>query len=516
MSPNRSLGLAASPALKASAAALLVVALLLRVTPLGREGLWLDEVFGASYVNLKFWEVVVAVLRFDIHPPLYYLQLKAWAVVSSSDAWLMANSVAWSLGALVAGVYGVRRWAGDGAALLAAVLLTVAGSELYYASELRMYTMISCLTIVGWIRADIWAATPDRRNTLWLLAVCGLLSMIHSSVFIPVSSVVLFGLLSCWSRFGLRRFKPMLVLVVGVGALLAPWLLNASMRSLSHTARPSLDAVITTLSGWILGYGSLPLPREVSVVAALAVVLFVIAVLVAGDVKNRLTLLSFVVWPVLMLGVVSLLLRPIWINRAVAYAAPFFMICVALLVHAKVAAWRNAKGRAAVQGLVALLFAALCAVAVGQGLTARKMQYREAAQFLAANNVERLPVHVPVNTTFWAMARYLHGPDWGSLLAVQDPAKVDASDTWARLYARLGPEKLKMLGLTPDRRWIETPSGPLWIGLTELPPDVATRGYWLVGDNRLLDEAGACATGPREGVWRFVGVVVIHCGRSSI
>lgn len=42
-------------------------------------GLWYDEIFGASYVNLNPLDVVVAVMRFDIHPPLYYLQLNAGA-----------------------------------------------------------------------------------------------------------------------------------------------------------------------------------------------------------------------------------------------------------------------------------------------------------------------------------------------------------------------------------------------------------------------------------------------------
>jgi len=125
------------------------LALVLRCRALGVDGLWQDEAFGASFANLNPLKVIVAVLRFDIHPPLYYLQLKLWSLPSVADEWLLANSVAWSMGTLLAATYGVYRLAGPVTALLAAALLAALGSEIYYATELRMYAMISCLTVIG-------------------------------------------------------------------------------------------------------------------------------------------------------------------------------------------------------------------------------------------------------------------------------------------------------------------------------------------------------------------------------
>mgnify|MGYP003337362949 CR=1 FL=1 len=72
-----------------AAAAVLALAVLLRTAALGVDGLWVDEIFGASYVNLGWGELVLAVLRFDIHPPLYYLQLKLWALPAAGDGWLL-------------------------------------------------------------------------------------------------------------------------------------------------------------------------------------------------------------------------------------------------------------------------------------------------------------------------------------------------------------------------------------------------------------------------------------------
>jgi len=33
-------------------------------------GFWLDEIFAASFVNPNLFDLVVAVMRFDVHPPL--------------------------------------------------------------------------------------------------------------------------------------------------------------------------------------------------------------------------------------------------------------------------------------------------------------------------------------------------------------------------------------------------------------------------------------------------------------
>jgi hypothetical protein len=140
------------------------------------------------------------------------------------------------------------------------------------------------------------------------------------------------------------------------------------------------------------------------------------------------------------------------------------------------------------------------------------MQYREAAAFLAHENTAALPIYVPQNVTFWGIARYLQGPEWGSLLEVQDPVRPDESDTWARIYARMGPEWLQRLHLAPRKRQLATPAGTMWIGLSPLPAEVAAKGLWIVGNNNLLKETAPCGTAARQEVRRFTGVVVVKCG----
>jgi len=503
-----------SPAVwKSSALLIISLGLFLRCTALGLDGLWMDEVFSASFANLNPLEIIIAVLRFDIHPPFYYLQLKLWSLPSVSDFWLLANSIAWSLGTLIIAAYGAYRLSGARAALLTAALLAVTGSEIYYATELRMYAMISCLTVIGWIRADIWATQPTRSNAVWLVGILGILAASHSSSFIPVSSVMMYALLNYWQRFGWRSLLRTWGVVASIGVLLAPWLINASMRSISHTNIPSADAVMQTLAGWALGYGTFPIPHSIHLMAALIIVIFTVLAFALGQQQVRMTLFSLVAWPAMLLALASFMIRPIWIDRAVAFCAPFLAISVALFLSARYQTIKNAKASA----WPFICFISLCVLILGvigwsQAASPRKMQYREAANLIKQENHEKLPIHVPVNVAFWGIARYLAGSDWGNLLTIQDAA--DNSETWASIYRRLGTTWLTRLGLVPKTRELNTPYGTMWIGSSPIPDSVTTQGFWLVGDNNLLQNNTACGNARLSDRWKFRGVVVVQCGKA--
>ena len=493
-------------------ATLFAFAILIRCNALGVDGFGMDEVFGASYANLNLLEIVVAVLRFDIHPPLYYLQLGAWSSFSHSDNWLLANSIVWSAGTFVAAAYGLYRLNISGvsiaAATIAAAYIAVLGSEVYYASELRMYAMISFMVVLAWIRSDLWLEEQSVKNTVWLILVLGLLACVHSVAFLPISCVLIY-LISSW-RGSIRSaatFK--LVLIVGVvGLFLLPWLLNASMRSVSHTKIPSVDVVITTFAGWILGYGNFELPDTLKIIAGYLIVAVAAIVMWFGDRKTVRIIFSFVVWPALLLAAMSFLVRPVWIERAVAFCAPFFIISVALFV-CQISVTEPNKRRIYTVFL-ALLFIVLSFMAFAQSGTSRKMQYREAADLIVKENSQHSAIYIPQNVTFWGVTRYISGPRWGSMLDIQDATRPDKSEKWTGIYAKLGPVWLERLHLMPSNRFISSAAGPIWTGWSPLPDSVRSKGVFVVGDNEMT-EGEACGGKRQDGLWKFRGVVVFRC-----
>lgn len=497
----------------ASLAGLCVVLLLalgLRYLAVRTDGLWFDEVFGASYANLNPLDLVVAVMRFDIHPPLYYLQLDAWALPSRSDLWLLFNSVFWSLGSIVVVYLGVAARAGRSAALLAAGLTALLGSEIYFASELRMYAMLGCHVLLLWYCVDQWLLHGRRAHWIAMCLLVLSLSMLHSIAFIAVGSVLCYAVIRCWLAGERGRLKPLLWFIGISGVVLLPWLANAMFRSVSHTRLPSVDNVAQTVGGWLLGYFP-GLTTSQYLVATALVLALVLVLLVFGSAYVRACLFSFVLLPVLVVGVISLVMRPIWLDRTLAFTAPFLAVALAVHLHERlrsdrrVLAWGGA------------LFAGYLVLVAGYGAgwervqASRKMQFREAASHIAQHNTARLDIYVPLNVRFWAMARYLSGPDWGSLMAVQDPVKVDDSDTWRRIYDKLGDTWLQRLHLKGSVRSIDSAHGRLWIGYSPLPDEVVARGYYYVGDNNDRDKPQACPQGRETSRKSFEGVMVFEC-----
>nr|HRL14310.1 glycosyltransferase family 39 protein [Aggregatilineales bacterium] len=59
--------------------AILLLAAVLRIVNLDALPLWIDE--GFSYLAVKSPDLLTALVR-DVHPPLYFVLLKAWAGVT--------------------------------------------------------------------------------------------------------------------------------------------------------------------------------------------------------------------------------------------------------------------------------------------------------------------------------------------------------------------------------------------------------------------------------------------------
>ena len=499
---------------RAQAAAVLLVVLMaglgLRLMPLGQEGLWLDEVFSAGFASLSLAEIPVAVLRFDVHPPGYYLQLGLWSLWSRTDEWLLLNSVFWSVLSIALAYHVVADRAGRAHGLVAALALALCGSEIYYATELRMYAMLSTVMLLAWHLTDRCLTAPTRGRYAALLLTLLVLSTLHSAAFILVGAVLGHLLLGHWHKVGRISLSRGVVAVWVLAALmLLPWLANASFRSLSHMVQPTWEVMAVTLGGWWFGYFP-GLSAAHYQAGALVTVLLVVTVLVWGQARQRLVCLAYVVFPVVLVGVISVTLRPIWLDRTLAFCAPALVLALTLGGGRQPARWTAAA-------VAALLLMAVWAQIPQREQLPRKMQFREAADhiLMARASGAKVQVHVPDNVRFWGMARYLAGPDWGSVLAIQDPQLVRGSSTWTRIYDKLGEGALQRLHLLPRQRDLAFDAGRLWIGPSPLPDDVVRAGYFLVDDMSALKRSRPCPQGDEVARHVFTGVTVFQCRQMS-
>src|SRR5438477_307808 len=137
-------------------AALIVLFLAVRIWGLTDSCLWFDEIFSVHAAEHSWSTIFPFVAQDLIHPPLYYLLLKGWiALGGESFFWLRTLSVLIAAVGLIpflllCKIFKLR----SGAILLSVFLIAVNGPLIKYSQEVRMYSLMMCLSLFSfWLFA---------------------------------------------------------------------------------------------------------------------------------------------------------------------------------------------------------------------------------------------------------------------------------------------------------------------------------------------------------------------------
>lgn len=130
-------------------AVLSVVYATVRLWRLTASCLWFDEIF-SLHAAQHTWGTILSFAAKDlIHPPLFYLLLKVWMSTGGESLyWLRLLPAALAVSAIVPLLYLCRElrlnvWS----KLIAFLLISVNGSLIKYAQEVRMYSLLLCLSL---------------------------------------------------------------------------------------------------------------------------------------------------------------------------------------------------------------------------------------------------------------------------------------------------------------------------------------------------------------------------------
>ncbi|MGL4500445.1 MAG: glycosyltransferase family 39 protein, partial [Planktothrix sp.] len=227
---------------------ILLLALGLRLYQLSTESVWIDEML--SIRDAQKFEFSLPYLR-----PFYYILLKFWMQLGNSDAWLRGLSIIFSLGTIYFTYWLGYRIVGKSTGLIAAFMASASPLFINHAQEIRMYTLISFLSVAGTVALSYTLEQPTYKNlTGWTIARTFLILTNPNNILILVADTVLFGWKFRKQRQYLLAFG-LGLLVIGLFFLPIFWTLTIGgvsdefiKKQVEEYSRPGITQIIGMLT----------------------------------------------------------------------------------------------------------------------------------------------------------------------------------------------------------------------------------------------------------------------------
>ena len=237
------------PQLARSAVLFVIIAVYAAVRLFGMTAacLWFDEIFSVHAAEHS-WNSILAFISLDlIHPPLFYVLLKLWIGIGGDGLfWVRLFPVAFSVLAVFPFIAFCRElklsfWT----QIFALLLFATNGTLIKYSQEVRMYSLLLCLSLFSmWLFAKYFA----RGKSLILLVIVNIL-LVYTHYFgwlvitAEISSIMLFQRI---------KWRPILIMFGVTLVSFLPWSI-----AVLQAAKSSVG--LSQNIGWIDRPGILPL-----------------------------------------------------------------------------------------------------------------------------------------------------------------------------------------------------------------------------------------------------------------
>lgn len=193
---------------------LTLIAFALHLADLTSRSLWLDEGFTLLRLNGSWRDLLTntviwnGIVTTDTNPQLYFLLVKVWMAFTGNSDFALKLVSAFAGVVFVPLTFRLTRWVFSlRAGSIAALLATISPLVAWYSQELRMYTLVICLTAIDTLAAlSVYKSSSVRSWVTWVF-VSALALLTHYS-FIGLIVGQLVWLLIVRSRRGQRQDKP--------------------------------------------------------------------------------------------------------------------------------------------------------------------------------------------------------------------------------------------------------------------------------------------------------------------
>ncbi len=320
---------------------ILLTALALRLYRLGVESLWYDETVSVFLAQ----QDLVTLTRHtagDIHPPLYYYLLHFWGALAGWSEFAMAFVSLFFGVLLIALTYRVAcAWFDHRIALIAAFLVAISPYNLWYAQEVRMYTLGATLGLAStYFFVRLLKQFQPRLVSRDLIAYAVISALGLYTLYYFAFLLVFQNLVAAiqWVRQTRQRrlnfeFRTWFVSQLATPILFAPWLPTALRQAFDPPVPPW-----RTFTDWstviVEAFTALTLGQSVEPGIVAPILIGVVVVLGIAFWQNRersklVFLLGYTLVPLTIIVGLSLW-KPLYHVRYVFLYAPAFYILLAI------------------------------------------------------------------------------------------------------------------------------------------------------------------------------------------
>ncbi|HLW59483.1 MAG TPA: glycosyltransferase family 39 protein [bacterium] len=324
---------------QAALAGVMVLAVAMRFVSLGRNSLWDDEAFVVWVVRHGWREILPILRQGDVHPPLYYVLIKAWtSLAGTGEAALRFPSACFAAVSVALTYVLMRRIAAEGTALLSAFLVAVSPFQVMAAQDARMYALLGALALASTLVLHEGAVRGGPKPWAAYSILAALMLYTHDFAFLALAAHGAWALLYARRRFGLWLAAAAVAII-----FYAPWLpslwaqiLQAAGSSLLPSSSPNVivgDTIgMLSFGGSLFGMGDFFRRGTLGPAGQFVVLLPFLAVLwrgLAGRERPDIALIAMPLGLTLAVLVAFRLAVPIFFARWVSFLGPFYLMLLA-------------------------------------------------------------------------------------------------------------------------------------------------------------------------------------------
>lgn len=321
-------------------AKIFILAAIIRLVFINQHDFWFDEAVSMFVANQPT-SALLTTAALDNHPPLYFLLLKIWSMISTDYLFLRLLSIILGSATIAVAYKLFSKLTNDRIAFLATILFALSPLHVYYSTEVRMYSLLVLTTLLS-ILFYLKFIKTRSTNSLFYLFLASILALYthYYAILVILSLNVLFFI----HKKGSPLRKKWILSQAALALSFFPWLFyslqfakpdcwcfNPLIGIPAAFASFNLGGLgIVTLKDFVL-YGSNTVLWIFVIAFSLSFILFVKGVFIAKKAKN-ITLLLLFLTP-LSLATLTGFFIPLFSPRALIIISPFYYLLISLGIY---------------------------------------------------------------------------------------------------------------------------------------------------------------------------------------